>query len=115
MTLPSSGSFEELNTVASPIEGENPLATGLPPLWWPSIWGLGSVVYSAFWMLESWKAAKPLLGPTKVNHLTQDLASLLVTLGCCYALYLFWKPRSETFGIILSLLVTAAAMTWHRF
>ena len=91
------------------------MGVGLPDAWWPCVGCAASLIFSVFWMLESWEEAGPLRGPTKVNHLTQDLASLLVTLGCCYALYLFWKPRSETFGIILSLLVTAAAMTWHRF
>ncbi len=72
------------------------------------------MVYSAFWMEESWRTAQPLLGPTKVNHLTQDLWCLILTLGGGYLLYRFYKRRSETLGIMLCSLIAAAAMTWHR-
>ena len=65
-------------------------------------------------MMESWEKAGSLRGPTKVNHLTQDLAGLLATLACSYAVYQFWKYRSETLGIVLGLIAAAAAMTWHR-
>jgi len=92
----------------------NPLETGLPAFWWPSVAGVVSFVFSIFWMLESWTDAALLKGPTKVNHLTQDLAGLLATLVCSYATYRFWKHRSETLDIVLGLLVAAAAMMWHR-
>ena len=114
MPLPSPGSLEELPTAASPSEAVNPLETGLPAAWWPSVAGVTSFVFSIFWMMESWKSAAPLQGPTKVNHLTQDLAGLLATLVRSYATYRFWKHRSETLGIVLGLLVAAAAMMWHR-
>ena len=111
MTLPTSSSYEELEV---PSAEANPLATGLPTAWWPTIWGLAALVFSAFWMVESWRAAKPLLGPTKANHLTQDAGGLLFTLGCCWAIYQFWKPRSKTLGVVLCALVAATAMTWQR-
>lgn len=95
-------------------EDTNPLATGLPAIWWPSAWGVASLVYSVFWMVEGWRAAQPLLGPTKVNHLTQDLWCLVLILGGSYGHYQFYKRRSETLGIVLCLLLAAAAMTWHR-
>jgi hypothetical protein len=58
--------------------------------------------------------AQPLLGPTKANHLAQDLWCLILTFGSGYLLYGFYKRRSETFGIVLCLLIAAAAMAWHR-
>ena len=114
MTLPSPASFEELDSVAPPAEAIDPLRTGLPAAWWPSVVGMVCLVFSVFWMMESWKDADPLRGPTRVNYLTQDLAGLLATLSCSYAIYRFWKHRSETLGIVLGLLIAAAAMTWHR-
>jgi len=65
-------------------------------------------------MVESWRAALPLLDPTKANHLTQDAGGLLFTLTCCWATYQFWKPRSRTLGFIFCALVAALAMAWHR-
>jgi hypothetical protein len=64
--------------------------------------------------MESWEQAGPLRGPTKVNYLTQDLAGLLATLVCSYAMYRFWEHRSESLGIILGLITAAAAMTLHH-
>jgi hypothetical protein len=49
-----------------------------------------------------------------VNYLTQDLAGLLATLVCSYAMYRFWEHRSETLGIVLGLITAAAAMTLHH-
>jgi hypothetical protein len=65
-------------------------------------------------MLESWGEAGPLRGPTKVNHLTQDFAALLTTLVCSFAIYRFWKHRSETLGIVLGLVAATAAMMLHH-
>jgi hypothetical protein len=65
-------------------------------------------------MAESWRAAQPLIGSTKVNHLAQDLWCLILTVGGGYLLYQFYKHRSETLGLVLCLLAAAAAMTWHR-
>ncbi|WP_162820168.1 hypothetical protein [Microvirga calopogonii] len=65
-------------------------------------------------MLESWEEARPLLGPTKVNHLTQGLAGPLATLLCSYGIYRFWTERSETIGIVLGALLAAATMILHR-
>jgi len=114
VTSPSPDSYDELTPVASSPEAANPLETGLPAFWWPSVGALVSFVFSVFWMTESWRATAHLQGPTKVNHLTQDLAGLLATLLCSYATYRFWKYRSETLGIVLGVLVAAAAMMWHR-
>ena len=75
---------------------------------------MASLVFAVFWMLESWEEARPLLGPTKVNHLMQSLAALLMTLLCSYGIYRFWKERSEAIGIALGILAAAAAMTLHR-
>jgi hypothetical protein len=72
------------------------------------------LVYSAFWVGESWGRAQALIGPTKLNHLTQDVWCLILVLGSSYAIHQFCKRRSETLGIVLCLLVAAAAMTWHR-
>lgn len=95
-------------------DGANPLATGLPVVWWPCVLSFVSLVYSIFWMAESWRAAQSLIGPTKVNHLAQDLWCLILVLACSYAVYQFCRHRSERLGIVLCLLVAAAAMTWHR-
>ncbi len=114
MTLPASGTYGELGSPARSDEEPNVLGAGLPAAWWPSIWGLASLAFSAFWIMESWRAAKPLLGPTKINHLTQDLWSLLVTLVCSFAIYQFWKPRLEALGTVLCIALSAIAMTWHR-
>ncbi|MEE1657084.1 hypothetical protein VB618_12820 [Microvirga sp. CF3062] len=73
-----------------------------------------SLVYSVFWMAESWRAAQSLIGPTKVNHLAQDLWCLILVLGSSYAVYQFCRHRSERLSLVLCLLVAAAAMTWHR-
>ncbi|MBD2746398.1 hypothetical protein IC232_06745 [Microvirga sp. BT688] len=72
------------------------------------------MVYSIFWMAEGWSAAQPLIGPTKVNHLAQDVWCLILALGSGYAVYQFWRHRSERLGLVLCLLWIAAAMTWHR-
>ena len=114
MALPSFGSYEKLHVVASSDDAASPLTTGLPVAWWPSVGVVMSSVFSIFWMLESWEEARPLLGPTKVNYLTQGLAGLLATLLCSYGLYRFWKERSETIGIVLGAIAAAAAMTMHR-
>ncbi len=114
MSLPSRDSYEERSPIGYADEPPNPLGTGLPNAWWPSVGGTVSLVFSVFWMMESWKDATFLYGPTKVNHLSQDLAGLLATLVCAYGTYRFWKHRSESLGIVLGLLVAAAAMTWHR-
>ena len=82
--------------------------------WWPCVWGFASLVYSVFWMAESWRTAQPLSGPTQVNHLMQDLWCLILILGSSYAVHQFFRHRSERLGFILCLLVAAAAMTWHR-
>jgi hypothetical protein len=114
VTLPSPGSYEDLPSVASTAEAINPMGTGLPVAWWSSVGGAASLIFSVFWIMESWEKAGPLRGPTKVNHLTQDLAGLLATLVCSYAIYRFWKHRSETIGIVLGIVAAAAAMTFHR-
>jgi hypothetical protein len=75
---------------------------------------MASLTFSTFWMMESWRTAQRLLGPTKINHLTQDLWSLLVTLGCSFVIYQFWKPRLEALGTVLCIVLAAIAMTWHR-
>jgi hypothetical protein len=71
-------------------------------------------MFSAFWMMESWEEAGPLRSPTKVNFLTQSLAGLLASLVCSYAIFRFWRHRSATLGIVLSLVAAAAAMTLRR-
>jgi hypothetical protein len=114
VTLPTSGPYNEFGSSLLPEEEGDPLRTGLPAFWWPSVWGLATLVFSAFWMVESWRAAKSLLGPTKAYHLTQDIGGLVFTLACCWAIYQFWKPRSRTLGLIFCALVAAIAMTWHR-
>jgi hypothetical protein len=114
VTLPPSGSSEELDSVAFAAEAISPLGIGLPAAWWPTVGGAASLIFAVFWMMESWEKAGPLRGPTKVNYLTQDLTGLLVVLVCSYAIYQFWKPRSETLGIVLALAAAAAAMTLHR-
>jgi len=113
VTLPFPGSYDEPHSTPS-SDALAPLETGLPSAWWPTVGGLASLVFSAFWLTESWEDAGPLLGPTKVNHLTQGLAGLLAALVCPYAMYRFWKHRSETLGLVLGLLTAAIAMTWHR-
>jgi hypothetical protein len=95
-------------------EGANPLATGLPAAWWPCVWIFASLIYSVFWMAESWRTAQPLFGATQVNHLAQDLWCLILVLGSSYAVYQFFRHRSERLCLVLCLLVAAAAMTWHR-
>ncbi len=114
VTLPVSGSYNQIDVQPERVEMAHPLGLGLPSMWWPSVCGLASLVFGAFWMAESWRTAEPLLGPTKVHHLAQDLWGLILILGSGYALYQFYKRRSETFGIVLCLLLAAAAMTWHR-
>ncbi len=114
MTLSSPEHYTNLAPAPLGSEGANPLATGLPGVWWPCVLSFVSLVYSIFWMAESWRAAQSLIGPTKVNHLAQDLWCLILTLGSGYLLYQFYKRRSETFGIVLCLLMAAAAMAWHR-
>jgi dolichyl-phosphate-mannose--protein O-mannosyl transferase len=86
------------------------MGTGLPVAWWPSVAGAASLLFSVFWMMESWEEAEPLRGPTKVNFLTQSLAGLLASLICSYAIYRFWKHRSATLGLVAA----GAAMTLHR-
>ena len=99
----------------SPVDRTaDPLNAGLPAAWWPFVWGLASLLFSAAWMMESWKASKSLLGMTKINHLAQDAWGLLVTLCCCYAVFHFWKPRWGSLGLALCSLTAAAAMAWHR-
>ncbi len=93
---------------------KDPLTVGLPAAWWPLVWSLAGLLFSVVWMMESWKAGKPLLGMTKINHLAQDAWGLLVTLCCCYAVFQFWKPRSGPLGLALCSLTAAAAMAWHR-
>ena len=114
MALSSSDSCADPAPAPLSSEGANPLATGLPAIWWPCVWGFGSLVYSAFWMAESWRAAQRLLGPTKANHLAQDLWCLILILGSGYAVYGFYRHRSERLGFVFCLLIAAAAMTWHR-
>jgi hypothetical protein len=65
-------------------------------------------------MVESWRTAQPLLGSTQFNHLAQDLWSLILILGGSYAVYQFFRSRSERLGFLACLLVAAAAMMWHR-
>ncbi len=92
----------------------DPLTVGLPAAWWPLVWALASLLFSAAWMMESWKEGRALLGMTKVNYLAQDAWGVLVTLCCCYAVFQFWKPRSRSLGLALCSLTAAAAMAWHR-
>ena len=114
MTFFPPDSCADLVSTPSSSEENNPLATGLPTVWWPWVWGLASLAYSAFWMAESWRVAQPLRGPTKVNHLAQDLWCLILTFGSGYLLYRFYERRSEALGIVLCLLIAAAAMARHR-
>ncbi|MBB4039342.1 hypothetical protein GGR34_000977 [Microvirga flocculans] len=115
MTLPFSDSYDTIDHASQPAKLASPLTTGLPAAWWPCIWGFASLVYAAFWMAESWRASRPFIGPTKLNYLTQDLFSLLLTVGGCYAFYWFFKRRWETLGIVLCVLLAAVAMTLQRF
>jgi hypothetical protein len=114
VTLPSPGSYEDLHSGASASEAIDPMGTGLPTAWWPSVAGALSFMFSVFWMMESWEEAGPLRGPTKVNFLTQSLAGLLASLVSSYAIYRFWKHRSETTGIVLGIAAAAGAMAFHR-
>jgi hypothetical protein len=65
-------------------------------------------------MAGSWKAAQPLIGSTRVSYFAQDLWCLILVLGSSYAVQQFCRHRSERLGLVLCLLVAAAAMTWHR-
>lgn len=114
MPFPSSGSFEELPPVASDNHAPTTLGIGIPAAWWPLIGSTASLVFAIFWMLESWEEARPLLGPTKVNSLTHDVAALLMSLLFSYGIYRFWKERSQMTGIAVGVLAAAAAMTLHR-
>jgi dolichyl-phosphate-mannose--protein O-mannosyl transferase len=98
VTLPSSSSYEELRIVASPDGASSPLTTGLPAAWWPSVGSAMSLVFSIFWMMQTWEEAGPLRGPTKVNHLTQGLAGLLAALLCSYGIYRFDRKHSASFS-----------------
>ncbi len=113
MTLSFSDSYANPASELSSA-GINPLAAGLPTVWWPCVWGFASLVYSAFWMSQSWRTAQSLLGPTKVNHLAQDLWCLLLILGSGCLLYQFYKRRPKILGLVLCLLVAAVAMTWRH-
>ena len=111
---PSYDLYEGAEPVFSSDRTKDPLTVGLPAAWWPLVWALASLLFSAVWMMESWKASKPLMGMTKINHLAQDAWGLLVTLCCCYAVFQFWKLRSRSLGLALCSLTAAAAMAWHR-
>jgi hypothetical protein len=65
-------------------------------------------------MAESWGMAQPLIGPTKINYIAQDLWCLILALGSSYGVYQFCRHRSERLGLVLCLISAAAAMTWHR-
>ncbi|EIM28053.1 hypothetical protein [Microvirga lotononidis] len=114
MSLSTSGSDDEPHPVLSVDKAGGLLGTGLPAAWWPSVGSVASLMFAIFWMLQSWEEAKPLVGATKVNYLTQGLAGLMVALLCSCGIYRFWKERSETIGIVLGALLAAAAMTLHR-
>jgi hypothetical protein len=114
VTLHSSDSYPDLAPVSLSPKGANPLAAGLPAVWWPCVWGSASLVYSLFWIAESWRTAQPLIGPTKANYFAQDLWCLILSLGSSYAVYQFFRHRSERMGFVLCLLVAASAMAWHR-
>ncbi|MCC2652048.1 MAG: hypothetical protein K0R61_1300 [Microvirga sp.] len=58
--------------------------------------------------------AQPLIGPTKINYIAQDLWCLILALGSSYAVYQFCRHRSERLGLVLCLILAAAAMTWQR-
>ncbi|WP_262273095.1 hypothetical protein [Microvirga yunnanensis] len=114
MSLPSPATSEEISPAASSLEAADPLGTGLPAAWWPSVSAAASVVFSVFWIMESWERAGPLRGPAKINQLMQGLGALLATLVCSYAVHRFWKHRHETLGLALSLAVAAGAMALHH-
>ncbi len=114
MASSTSDPFTDLAPIPLSSGGTNPLAIGLQALWWPCVWGFGSLVYSVFWMVESWEAAQPLVGPTRVNDFAQDIWCLVLALGSLYGVYQFCRHRSERLGLVLCLLAAAVAMTWHR-
>jgi len=58
--------------------------------------------------------AQPLIGATKINYIAQDLWCLILSLGSSYAVYQFCRHRSERLGLVLCLVLAAAAMIWHR-
>jgi dolichyl-phosphate-mannose--protein O-mannosyl transferase len=114
VSRPSYLPYEDVEPTSSRDRTAEPLTIGLPAPWWPFVGALASFAFSAVWMMDSWKAGKPLLGMTKINHLAQDAWGLLVTLCCCYAVFMFWKRRSGSLGLALCTLTAAAAMAWHR-
>ncbi|MBM1170471.1 hypothetical protein [Microvirga arabica] len=50
----------------------------------------------------------------RINYLAQDLWCLMLVLGSSYAVYQFCRYRSERLGLVVCLLIAAAAMAWHR-
>ncbi|MBJ6127327.1 hypothetical protein [Microvirga splendida] len=114
MTISSPDSYADLAPSPLPPKAANPLTAGLPAVWWPCVWGGASLVYSLFWMAESWRTARPLIGPTRINYLAQDLWCLILVLGGSYAVHQFCRHRSERLGLALCLIVAVSAMAWHR-
>ncbi|MFC1459823.1 hypothetical protein ACETIH_24595 [Microvirga arabica] len=114
MTVSSSDSYPDLAPAPLSTKGADPLATGLPAVWWPCVWGGAFLVYSLFWMAQSWRTAQPLIGLMRINYLAQDLWCLMLVLGSSYAVYQFCRYRSERLGLVVCLLIAAAAMAWHR-
>ena len=76
MTLPSPGSYEEFDSLASPAEAMNPLGTGLPAAWWPSVGGITSLIFSVLWMSESWDKSGPHWGGVRERPARGDVVTV---------------------------------------
>lgn len=96
-SVPASSNGPAHKAHAGEATGSRP--TGAPAARGLRIWKIAALTLAILWMVKSWHDAGHLLGPAKVNHLTQDLWRMLVAATCCYGAYHFLKPRVKSLGL----------------
>ena len=87
---------------------------GLPESWWNYDWWMAGIAYSGLWLLESWTASGA-VAEARLIHLVHGMATLLLALAGCYAVFRICKPYSARLGQLVTIVAGAAMLLAHSF
>lgn len=70
--------------------------------------------YSGLWLLESWISGGSALGEAGLIHMAYGLATLLLAVAACTALYKAWERTSKRLAVMIVAVSGIAMLAAHR-
>lgn len=86
-SAPHTDEWHEHNVLKSRPASGRRVAADLPESRWAYDWCVAGSAYSGLWLLASWTSGGSALGTAGLLHMAQSLATLLLALAVCTALY----------------------------